>query len=101
MWQEQGEPREAAWRPGREAGLPDHEELADSLAFILRAVGRSWKPERTQSDPSGCRREGAREAGLSVRTRWSRQGEGALGPGTEQGWISAPITPHPQQSSLV
>lgn len=39
------------------------EDVADSLAFILRAMG-SCKPERKQRDPSGCRREGEREAGI-------------------------------------
>lgn len=47
----QASPGEAAWRPGGEAGPPDHEELADSLAFILRAVGRAGNQRERRAIP--------------------------------------------------
>lgn len=101
MWQEQGEPGGSSPAAGRRGRPTGSRRAGRQFGFYSEGSGESWKPERTQSDPSGRRRESAREAGLSVRTWWSRKGEGALGPGTQQGWISAPITPHPQQGSLV
>lgn len=73
-------PGEAARRPGGEAGPPDHEELADSLAFILRAVGRAGSQRERKAIPlAAAGRAQGKQASLlglggpgRVRAPWAR-----------------------------
>lgn len=68
MWQEQGEPGGSSPAAGRRGRPTGSRRAGRQFGFYSEGSGESWKPERTQSDPSGRRRESAREAGLSVRT---------------------------------
>lgn len=62
MWQEQGEPGGSSLAAGRRGRPTRSRRAGRRFGVYSKGSGESWKPERTQSDPSGCRREGAREA---------------------------------------